>query len=114
MLRLLRPPDPNMGIHVTPSDPWLSAEAVAHMTGTKRRRLQCERLKAMGVPFRTNWIGCPLVEAARVLTVVPIRGHAAPDWGKVRRGQAAKTQPASTAAHDDAPGRVLPFGASRG
>lgn len=105
---------------MTERDPWLSPEAVERLTAGKDgkpckwRRLQCERLRAMNIPFKPNFAGFPLVESAKVLTVVPVSGHRSPDWGKVKRGQAAKTQQASSASNGDAPGRVLPFGARRG
>lgn len=99
---------------MTERDPWLSPEAVARLTGTKWRRLQCKRLGEMGIPYQPNAVGLPLVEAAKVLTVVPVSGHRSPNWGKVKRGQAAKTQQASPAPNADASGRVLPFGARRG
>lgn len=95
-------------------DPWLSRVAVEHLTGTRWRRLQCERLRAMGVPFKPNAVGLPLVEASLFLTNEPVRLHRSPDWGKVKRGKAAKAQPAPAAANDDAARRVLPFGLRRG
>lgn len=97
-----------------PADPWLSAAAVERLTGCVKARAQCRKLREMGIPYRPNAIGWPLVEAAKVLTVVPVNGHrASPEWGKVKRGQTAKAQSAPAASNDDAAGRVLPIGLRR-
>ena len=47
---------------------WLSPAEVAELTGLKPNswRAQARRLAAMGVPFRLNGVGRPLVERAAV------------------------------------------------
>lgn len=47
--------------------PWLTAGEVAELTGLVRWRAQCRALARMGVPFRPNAQGRPLVERALVL-----------------------------------------------
>jgi hypothetical protein len=54
---------------------WLSPEEVEELTGLKRWKAQCRMLSQMGVPFRPNGFGRPLVERAAVLKVP--RGKAA-------------------------------------
>jgi hypothetical protein len=49
--------------------PWLSAEEVEELTGLKRWKAQCRMLARMGVPFRPNGFGRPLVERAAVFKV---------------------------------------------
>lgn len=68
--------------------PWLSAEEVGVLTGLCPRswKAQCRKLAAMGVPFRPNGAGRPLVERAAVLTAQdgkpkPKRG---PNWEGIR------------------------------
>ena len=51
--------------------PWLSADEVEELTGLKRWKAQCRMLARMGVPFRPNGFGRPLVERASVLKVKP-------------------------------------------
>jgi hypothetical protein len=72
--------------------PWLSAEEVADLTGLKPEswKAQARRLMKMGVRFRLNGAGRPLVERAAVLTAKdgrpkPKRG---PNWEAIR-GKAA-------------------------
>ena len=47
--------------------PWLTAEEVQELTARTRWQAQCRALAAMGVPFRPNAQGRPLVERAAVL-----------------------------------------------
>jgi hypothetical protein len=46
---------------------WLTADEVEELTGLKRWKAQCRKLAEMGVPFRPNGFGRPLVERAAVL-----------------------------------------------
>lgn len=48
-------------------DTWLSPDEVEELTGLKRWKAQCRMLAQMGVPFRPNGFGRPLVERAAVL-----------------------------------------------
>ncbi len=45
---------------------FLTSAEVAILTGRKVRRLQCEALRAMGIPFVINAIGRPVVTAAAI------------------------------------------------
>jgi uncharacterized protein DUF4224 len=51
--------------------PWLTPQEVAELTGgdkpCTRRSTQCKRLAEMGIPFRPNYGGRPLVERVAVL-----------------------------------------------
>lgn len=47
--------------------PWLSAEEVTELTGRKRWKAQAFALARMGIPFRPNGFGRPLVERSAVL-----------------------------------------------
>ncbi len=51
--------------------PWLTPEEVAELTGgdkpCTRRSTQCKRLAEMGIAFRLNYGGRPLVERLAVL-----------------------------------------------
>lgn len=70
---------------------WLTAEEVQELTARKRWSAQCRALAAMGVPFRPNAAGRPLVEraavekAARSNAKVSRRG---PNWEAIN-GEAA-------------------------
>lgn len=46
---------------------WLTPDEVVELTGKKRWSVQCRVLAQMGVPFRPNGVGRPLVERAAVL-----------------------------------------------
>jgi len=48
------------------SDTWLTPEEVTELTARSRWSAQCRALAAMGVPFRPNAVGRPLVERAVV------------------------------------------------
>lgn len=65
---------------------WLAPAEVAELTECKRRPLQCTRLAKMGIPFRPNYAGRPLVERAAVLAYKerPARNPAEPDWDAVK------------------------------
>lgn len=47
---------------------WLTPDDVADLTARKRWTAQCRKLAEMGVPFRPNAVGRPLVERAAVLS----------------------------------------------
>jgi hypothetical protein len=53
------------------SETWLSPEEVAELTARMRWSAQCRALAAMGVPFRPNAVGRPLVERAAVCKTQP-------------------------------------------
>jgi hypothetical protein len=48
--------------------PWLSPEEVEELTDRKRWSAQCRALAGMGIPFRPNAVGRPLVERTAVLS----------------------------------------------
>jgi len=68
--------------------PWLSPDAVQEMTAAVRWATQCKRLAEMGIPFRPNAVGRPLVEKSAVLSQPKKRKPAEPDWSTIR-GKAA-------------------------
>jgi hypothetical protein len=47
-------------------DTFLTAEAVAKLTGRRRKSKQVEQLRQMGLPFWVNAIGEPVVTVAAV------------------------------------------------
>jgi hypothetical protein len=49
------------------SETWLSPEEVQELTARKRWSAQCRALARMGIPFRPNAAGRPLVERALAL-----------------------------------------------
>lgn len=72
------------------TDTWLTPDELADLTGRKRWTAQCRALAQMGVPFRPNGVGRPLVERAAVLSATkPTRQPRGPNWDAIRRGQAA-------------------------
>lgn len=71
------------------SETWLTPEEVAELTAKQRWTAQCRALAAMGVPFRPNAVGRPLVERAAVVSsVAPAKRKAEPNWSAIR-GKAA-------------------------
>lgn len=50
------------------SETWLTPDEVAELTARQRWTAQCRALAEMGVPFRPNAVGRPLVERAAVLS----------------------------------------------
>lgn len=56
-----------MGAEAILSGTWLSAEEVAELTGRVRWKAQAFALARMGIPFRPNGFGRPLVERKAVL-----------------------------------------------
>lgn len=71
------------------SDTWLSPEEVSELTARMRWKAQCKALADMGVPFKPNAVGRPLVERAAVLSQPAAKKKKVePNWGAVR-GKAA-------------------------
>ena len=46
---------------------WLTPDEVEQLTARQRWSTQCKMLAQMGIPFRPNAVGRPLVERAAVL-----------------------------------------------
>lgn len=64
--------------------PWLSPDEVEELTGRKRWSAQCRALAMMGVPFRPNAVGRPLVERTAVLTgQKPPKAKTEPNWNAI-------------------------------
>lgn len=65
---------------------WLTPDEVAALTECSRRSTQCARLAKMGIPFRENFAGRPLVERSAVLRQRerPIKLPDSPNWGAMR------------------------------
>jgi hypothetical protein len=71
------------------SDTWLSPDEVCELTAVKRWSAQCRALARMGVPFRPNAVGRPLVERDAVLAgKTKARKTKEPNWSAIR-GKAA-------------------------
>ena len=73
------------------SDLWLLPEEVAELTARTRWTAQCRKLAEMGVPFKPNGVGRPLVERAAVTrteTASKPRQKRGPNWDAIN-GQAA-------------------------
>lgn len=64
---------------------WLSPDEVTDLTGLVRWSAQCRALARMGVPFRPNAQGRPLVERAAVVKTKPERATQEPDWSAMKR-----------------------------
>lgn len=64
---------------------WLTPEEVWQLTERKTRSAQCRALSAMGVPFRPNAAGRPLVERRAILRYAetPRRQAAQPDFSAI-------------------------------
>jgi hypothetical protein len=59
-----------------PQSTFLTMEAVAMLTGRRRKSKQVEALRMMGLPFWVNPIGQPIV------TVAAVEGRREPAWEK--------------------------------
>lgn len=62
---------------------WLTPAEIIDLTARKRWSAQCRALAALGLPFRLNAAGRPLVERAAVLhydTSKPARSMDEPNW----------------------------------
>ena len=68
---------------------WLTPEEVCELTGKQRWAAQCRALARMGVPFRPNGVGRPLVERAAVSTTTKPRPKPKPNWSAIRGAKAA-------------------------
>lgn len=68
------------------SEAWLTADEVAELTARQKWTAQCRALVRMGVPFRPNAVGRPLVERAAVLSSrpEPRRKRVGPNWDAMR------------------------------
>lgn len=69
-----------------PIGAWLTPAEVADLTARVRWSAQCRALAGMGVPFRPNGAGRPLVERAVVLRYrgKPERSPDQPNWGAIK------------------------------
>lgn len=64
---------------------WLSAEEVAELTARQRWTAQCRTLAAMGVPFKPNAVGRPLVERSAVLSSpAKPKARKGPNWDAIK------------------------------
>lgn len=69
--------------------PWLSPDEVAELTARIRWTAQCRALAMMGVPFRPNAVGRPLVERAAVVSgPAKAKARKGPNWDALN-GKAA-------------------------
>jgi hypothetical protein len=60
---------------------WLTPAEVEELTARQRWSAQCRALAEMGVPFRPNAVGRPLVERAAVLTEpAKPKSRKGPNW----------------------------------
>lgn len=67
----------------------LSPETIIELTARKRWSAQCRALAAMGIPFRPNAVGRPLVKRVDYFgNEKPARKAREPDWSAIR-GKAA-------------------------
>lgn len=71
------------------SETWLTPDEVAELTAKQRWSAQCRTLAAMGVPFRPNAVGRPLVERTAVCSKpAPAKAKRGPNWDAMN-GKAA-------------------------
>jgi hypothetical protein len=69
------------------SDLWLAPDEVIDLTGKQRWTAQCRALAAMGVPFKPNAVGRPLVEravAAPNSAATKPRAKREPNWNAIK------------------------------
>jgi hypothetical protein len=65
---------------------WLTPDEVHELTGRQKWSAQCRALVSMGIPFRPNAVGRPLVERAAVLSAERSgspRKKSEPNWENV-------------------------------
>jgi hypothetical protein len=76
------------------SDAWLTPEEIHELTALKRWSAQCRALARMGIPFRQNAVGRPLVERDAVLKKEPSKSAKQwePDWSSLETERARKTR----------------------
>lgn len=69
------------------TDTWLTPDEVTQLTAKKRWSAQCKALTMMGIPFRPNAVGRPLVERATALIsrASPKPKRRAPDFSSLVR-----------------------------
>lgn len=68
------------------SESWLTPEEVQELTDRQKWSAQCRALSSMGIPFRPNAVGRPLVERAVVLSAERAgapRKKTQPNWENV-------------------------------
>lgn len=58
---------------------FLSDEQVIKLTGRKTKKLQCEHLKRLGIPFHQNAAGKPVVCRVHVEGMAPAANDPAPE-----------------------------------
>lgn len=68
---------------------WLSPAEVEELTARQRWAAQCRALARMGVPFRPNGVGRPLVERVAVTSGPKPKAKAQPNWSAIRGTKAA-------------------------
>ena len=72
------------------SDTWLHPEEIADLTGLRPAsyKAQCRKLAVMGIPFRPNAIGRPLVQRDEVLAPAKkpsSSNYKGPNWDALKR-----------------------------
>ena len=60
-------------------DMFLTDEQLVKLTGRKFKTKQCEQLKVMGIPFRANAAGKPIVCRVHVEGMEPVANDPAPE-----------------------------------
>jgi hypothetical protein len=69
---------------------WLAPEEVAELTARTRWTAQCRALAGMGIPFKPNAVGRPLVERSVVLSApAKPKARREPNWEAIQHGKAA-------------------------
>jgi hypothetical protein len=66
------------------TDTWLTPAEVEDLTARKRWAAQCRALAQMGVAFRANAVGRPLVERAAVVSAPVRHKKREPDWSQIK------------------------------
>jgi len=65
---------------------WLTPDEVHELTAKIRWSAQCRALAAMGIPFRPNAVGRPLVERSAVLSAPqPAAKAKGPNWDAIKK-----------------------------
>lgn len=71
------------------AETWLTPSEVEELTALKRWPAQCRALTRMGIPFRPNGVGRPLVERAAVLSKPEAkRAPKEPNWDALKKDAA--------------------------
>lgn len=77
------------------SELWLTPDEVGELTGCPVRwSAQCRKLAGMGIPFRVNGCGRPLVERSAIVSAprqTRARARTEPNW-EARRGAKAQAR----------------------